>query len=62
MNSSDSSPEHLFEEELKKYAPICSQVKENIEAQKELMSEIQQQNDVFTAAFSLPEHKGKSPS
>ncbi|XP_031494344.1 vacuolar-sorting protein BRO1 [Nymphaea colorata] len=51
------SYEDLFKKELGKYDSICQEIAQNIEAQEQLLLQIQAQNDNFAAVFNLEDYK-----
>ncbi|OWM68061.1 hypothetical protein CDL15_Pgr017629 [Punica granatum] len=57
LMTSTGSYEDLFKKELSKYDPICEDIAQNIEAQEQLLMQIQAQNDEFSAIFNLEDYK-----
>ncbi|XP_072956759.1 vacuolar-sorting protein BRO1 [Typha angustifolia] len=51
------SQDDLFKKEIKKYDQICEDIAHNIEAQEQLLLQIQAQNDEFAAIFNLEDYK-----
>ncbi|CAN6481778.1 unnamed protein product [Victoria cruziana] len=51
------SYEDLFKKELGKYDSICQEIAQNIEAQEQLLLQIQAQNENFAAVFNLEDYK-----
>ncbi|KAK6122381.1 hypothetical protein DH2020_043891 [Rehmannia glutinosa] len=51
------SHEDLFRKEISKYANICEEIAQNLEAQEQLLMHIQAQNDEFAAIFNLEDYK-----
>ncbi|XP_058097745.1 vacuolar-sorting protein BRO1 [Magnolia sinica] len=51
------SYEDLFRKEIAKYDHICVEIGQNIEAQEQLLLQIQAQNDHFTAVFNLEDYR-----
>ncbi|KAG0476298.1 hypothetical protein HPP92_013139 [Vanilla planifolia] len=51
------SHDDLFKKEIAKYDSICGEITQNIEAQKQLLLQIQAQNDEFAAIFNLEDYK-----
>ncbi|GAA0157882.1 membrane traffic protein [Lithospermum erythrorhizon] len=51
------SHEDLFRKEISKYDQICQEIAQNIEAQEQLLMQIQAQNDEFAALFNLEDYK-----
>nr|CAD1836255.1 unnamed protein product [Ananas comosus var. bracteatus] len=51
------SHEDLFKKEIAKYDPICQEIAKNIEAQEQLLLQIQAQNDEFSSVFNLEDYK-----
>ncbi|XAR72289.1 hypothetical protein NMG60_11018877 [Bertholletia excelsa] len=57
LMASTGSYEDLFRKEIAKYDHICEEISQNIEAQGQLLLQIQAQNDEFAAVFSLEDYK-----
>ncbi|KAJ4962002.1 hypothetical protein NE237_021912 [Protea cynaroides] len=57
LMTSMGSYEDLFRKELAKYDHICEEIAQNIEAQEQLLMQIQVQNDEFSAVFNLEDYK-----
>ncbi|XP_078445696.1 endosomal targeting BRO1-like domain-containing protein [Wolffia australiana] len=57
LMSSTGSNEDLFKREIAKYEPICEEIAQNIEAQEQLLFQIQAQNDEFAAVFNLEDYR-----
>ncbi|KAI5401299.1 vacuolar-sorting protein BRO1 [Lathyrus oleraceus] len=57
LMTSTGSYEDLFKKELAKYDHICEEIGQNIEAQEQLLLQIQAQNDEFSALFNLEDYK-----
>ncbi|KAK7269836.1 hypothetical protein RIF29_22598 [Crotalaria pallida] len=51
------SHEDLFKKEISKYDHICEEIAQNIEAQEQLLLQIQAQNDDFSVIFNLEDYK-----
>lgn len=51
------SHEDLFRKEISKYDRICEEISQNIEAQEQLLLQIQDQNDHFAAVFNLEDYR-----
>ncbi|XP_051145350.1 vacuolar-sorting protein BRO1 [Andrographis paniculata] len=51
------SHEDLFRKEISKYDSICHDIAQNLEAQEQLLMQIQAQNDEFAAIFNLEDYK-----
>ncbi|PIN07491.1 putative signal transduction protein [Handroanthus impetiginosus] len=51
------SQEDLFRKEISKYDSICQEIAQNLEAQEQLLMQIQAQNDEFAALFNLEDYK-----
>ncbi|KAJ0037824.1 hypothetical protein Pint_22192 [Pistacia integerrima] len=51
------SYEDLFRKEISKYDRICEDIAHNIEAQEQLLYQIQAQNEEFSATFNLEDYK-----
>lgn len=51
------SYEDLFRKEMAKYDHICEEISKNIEAQEQLLLQIQARNDEFAAVFNLEDYK-----
>ncbi|PIA33499.1 hypothetical protein AQUCO_04100140v1 [Aquilegia coerulea] len=54
---STGSYDDLFRKEISKYDHICEEIAQNIEAQEQLLMQIQAQNDQFAAVFNLEDYK-----
>ncbi|KAL5761123.1 hypothetical protein ACOSQ2_019961 [Xanthoceras sorbifolium] len=57
LMTSTGSHEDLFRKEISKYNHICEEIARNIEAQEQLLFQIQAQNDEFSAIFNLEDYK-----
>ncbi|GLJ21673.1 hypothetical protein SUGI_0403730 [Cryptomeria japonica] len=57
LMATSGSYEDLFKKELGKYDPVCQEVARNVEAQEQLLHQIQTQNDAFAAVFNLEDYK-----
>ncbi|KAJ1382915.1 BRO1 domain [Sesbania bispinosa] len=57
LMTSTGSYEDLFKKEVAKYNHICEEIAQNIEAQEQLLLQIQAQNDEFSAIFNLEDYK-----
>ncbi|KAE9595433.1 hypothetical protein Lal_00031295 [Lupinus albus] len=57
LMTSTGSYEDLFKKEIAKYDHICEEIAQNIEAQEQLLLQIQAQNDDFSAIFNLDDYK-----
>ncbi|PSS19317.1 ALG-2 interacting protein like [Actinidia chinensis var. chinensis] len=57
LMASTGSYEDLFRKEITKYDNICQEIAQNIEAQEQLLLQIQAQNDDFAAIFNLEDYK-----
>ncbi|KAL6969911.1 bck1-like resistance to osmotic shock [Sarracenia purpurea var. burkii] len=57
LMASTGSYEDLFRKEIAKYDNICEEILQNIEAQDQLLLQIQAQNDQFAAVFNLEDYK-----
>ncbi|XP_039134717.1 vacuolar-sorting protein BRO1 [Dioscorea cayenensis subsp. rotundata] len=57
LMTSTGSSEDLFKKEISKYDHICGEISQNIEAQEQLLLQIQAQNDDFAAVFNLEDYK-----
>ncbi|KAJ8447630.1 hypothetical protein Cgig2_031684 [Carnegiea gigantea] len=57
LMTSTGSYEDLFKKEIAKYDNICKDISQNIEAQEQLLMQIQAQNDQFSALFNLEDYK-----
>ncbi|KAJ7954184.1 ALG-2 interacting protein X [Quillaja saponaria] len=57
LMTSTGSYEDLFKKEVSKYDHICEEIAQNIEAQEQLLLQIQAQNDNFSAIFNLEDYK-----
>ncbi|KAI8538985.1 hypothetical protein RHMOL_Rhmol09G0146000 [Rhododendron molle] len=57
LMASTGSYEDLFRKEIMKYDHICEEIAQNIEAQEQLLLQIQAQNDEFAAIFNLEDYK-----
>nr|GMD72492.1 ALG-2 interacting protein X-like [Ipomoea batatas] len=51
------SHEDLFRKEIGKYDDICEEIAKNLQAQEQLLMQIQAQNDDFAAIFNLEDYK-----
>lgn len=57
LMTSTGSYEDLFRKEIAKYDLICEDIGQNIEAQEQLLLQIQAQNDQFAAVFNIEDYK-----
>ncbi|XP_010243760.1 PREDICTED: ALG-2 interacting protein X [Nelumbo nucifera] len=57
LMTNTGSYEDLFRKEISKYDHICEDIAQNIEAQEQLLLQIQAQNDDFSAVFNLEDYK-----
>ncbi|KAM7271950.1 hypothetical protein ACFE04_031164 [Oxalis oulophora] len=57
LMSSTGSYDDLFRKEISKYDGICQEIARNIDAQEQLLMQIQAQNDQFSAIFNLEDYK-----
>lgn len=57
LMTSTGSYEDLFKKEIAKYDHICKEISQNIEAQEQLLMQIQAQSDQFSALFNLEDYK-----
>ncbi|XP_022152294.1 vacuolar-sorting protein BRO1 [Momordica charantia] len=57
LMTSTGSYEDLFRKEIAKYDNICEEISRNIEAQEQLLLQIQGQNNEFSAVFNLEDFK-----
>ncbi|GAV81161.1 BRO1 domain-containing protein/ALIX_LYPXL_bnd domain-containing protein [Cephalotus follicularis] len=57
LMTSTGSYEDLFKKEIAKYDHICQEIAQNIDAQEQLLLQIQAQNDEFSAVFNLEDYK-----
>ncbi|XP_054824236.1 vacuolar-sorting protein BRO1-like [Prosopis cineraria] len=57
LMTSTGSHEDLFKKEITKYDHICEEIAQNIDAQEQLLLQIQDQNDEFSAIFNLEDYK-----
>lgn len=57
LMTSAGSYEDLFRKEISKYDHICEEIAQNIEAQEQLLMQIQAQNEEFSAIFNLEDYK-----
>ncbi|KAI4313849.1 hypothetical protein L6164_026796 [Bauhinia variegata] len=57
LMTSTGSHEDLFKKEIAKYDHICEDIAQNIEAQEQLLLQIQAQNDEFSAIFNLEDYR-----
>ncbi|XP_042502178.1 vacuolar-sorting protein BRO1-like isoform X2 [Macadamia integrifolia] len=57
LMTSTGSYEDLFRKELAKYDHISEEITQNIEAQEQLLMQIQVQSDEFSAVFNLEDYK-----
>ncbi|TMW90338.1 hypothetical protein EJD97_015881 [Solanum chilense] len=51
------SQEDLFRKEIAKYDHLCEEISQNLEAQEQLLLQIQAQNDEFASIFNLEDYK-----
>ncbi|KAK9676291.1 hypothetical protein RND81_11G067000 [Saponaria officinalis] len=54
---STGSYEDLYKKEISKYDHICEEIAQNLDAQEQLLIQIQAQNDQFAALFNLEDYK-----
>lgn len=57
LMTSTGSYEDLFKKEISKYDHICEEISQNIQAQEQLLMQIQAQNDQFSVVFNLEDFK-----
>uniref|UniRef100_A0A5B7AKC7 Putative ALG-2 interacting protein X-like n=1 Tax=Davidia involucrata TaxID=16924 RepID=A0A5B7AKC7_DAVIN len=57
LMTSTGSYEDLFKNEISKYDHMCEEIVQNIEAQEQLLLQIQAQNEEFAAVFNLEDYK-----
>ncbi|KAA0046303.1 ALG-2 interacting protein X [Cucumis melo var. makuwa] len=57
LMTSTGSYEDLFRKEVSKYDNICEEISRNIEAQEQLLLQIQGQNNEFSVIFNLEDYK-----
>ncbi|XP_028758167.1 vacuolar-sorting protein BRO1 [Neltuma alba] len=57
LMTSTGSHEDLFKKEITKYDHICEEIAQNIDAQEQLLLQIQDQNDEFSAIFNLEDYR-----
>eukprot|EP00262_Sarcandra_glabra_P003011 TRINITY_DN1344_c0_g2_i1.p1 TRINITY_DN1344_c0_g2~~TRINITY_DN1344_c0_g2_i1.p1 ORF type:complete len:863 (-),score=175.50 TRINITY_DN1344_c0_g2_i1:317-2905(-) len=57
LMATTGSYEDLFRKEIAKYDHICEEISQNIEAQEQLLLQIQAQNDEFAAVFNLEDYR-----
>ncbi|KAL5553360.1 hypothetical protein UlMin_040761 [Ulmus minor] len=57
LMTSTGSYEDLFRKEISKYDHICEEIGQNIEAQEQLLLQIQVQNEHFATIFNLEDYK-----
>ncbi|XP_010918463.1 vacuolar-sorting protein BRO1 [Elaeis guineensis] len=57
LMASTGSHEDLFKKEIAKYDQICEEIAQNIEAQEQLLLQIQAQNAEFASVFNLEDYK-----
>ncbi|XP_068643258.1 vacuolar-sorting protein BRO1-like [Aristolochia californica] len=57
LMTTNGSHEDLFKKEIAKYDGICEEIAQNIDAQEQLLLQIQAQNDHFTAVFNLEDYR-----
>ncbi|KAF2317837.1 hypothetical protein GH714_041152 [Hevea brasiliensis] len=57
LMTSTGSYEDLFRKEIAKYDEICEDIAQNIEAQEQVLLQIQAQNEEFSAVFNLEDYK-----
>jgi programmed cell death 6-interacting protein len=57
LMTSTGSNEDLFRKEIAKYDGICQEIARNIDAQEQLLLQIQAQNDEFSATFNLEDYE-----
>uniref|UniRef100_M1D093 ALG2-interacting protein X n=1 Tax=Solanum tuberosum TaxID=4113 RepID=M1D093_SOLTU len=58
LMTSTGSHEDLFRKEIAKYDHICEEISKNLEAQEQLLLQIQAQNVDFASTFNLEDYKG----
>ncbi|XP_049392811.1 vacuolar-sorting protein BRO1-like [Solanum stenotomum] len=51
------SQEDLFRKEIAKYDHLCEEISQNLDAQEQLLLQIQAQNDEFASIFNLEDYK-----
>lgn len=57
LMTSTGSYDDLFRKEIAKYGHICEEIAQNIEAQEQLLMQIQAQSEDFAAVFNLEDYK-----
>ncbi|XP_075089470.1 LOW QUALITY PROTEIN: vacuolar-sorting protein BRO1 [Nicotiana tabacum] len=57
LMTSTGSHEDLFRKEIAKYDHICEEIAQNLEAQEQLLLQIQAQNEEFASIFNLEDYK-----
>ncbi|KAG9448896.1 hypothetical protein H6P81_008861 [Aristolochia fimbriata] len=57
LMTTTGSYEDLFKKEVAKYDGICEEIAKNIDAQEQLLLQIQAQNDHFSAVFNLEDYR-----
>ncbi|KAJ8570214.1 hypothetical protein K7X08_006791 [Anisodus acutangulus] len=57
LMTSTGSHEDLFRREIAKYDHICEEIAKNLEAQEQLLLQIQAQNEDFASIFNLEDYK-----
>ncbi|XP_065007934.1 vacuolar-sorting protein BRO1-like [Musa acuminata AAA Group] len=57
LMASTGSQEDLFKKEIAKYDQICEEIAQNIEAQEQVLLQLQSKNDDFAAMFNLEDFK-----
>ncbi|XP_070043746.1 vacuolar-sorting protein BRO1-like [Nicotiana tomentosiformis] len=57
LMTSTGSHEDLFRKEIAKYDHICEEIAQNLEAQEQLLLQIQAQNEDFASIFNLEDYK-----
>ncbi|CAJ1977444.1 unnamed protein product [Sphenostylis stenocarpa] len=57
LMTSTGSYDDLFKKEIAKYDHICEEIAQNIEAQEQLLLQIQAQNEEFSVIFNLEDYK-----
>ncbi|KAJ8562973.1 hypothetical protein K7X08_031425 [Anisodus acutangulus] len=57
LMTATGSHEDLFRKEIAKYDHICEEISQNIEAQEQLLLQIQAQNEEFASIFNLEDYK-----
>ncbi|CAL9090990.1 unnamed protein product [Musa textilis] len=57
LMTSTGSQEDLFKKEIAKYDQICEEIAQNIEAQEQILLQLQSKNDDFAAMFNLEDFK-----